>query len=308
MDRPTKAAGVTLVTGLLLGALVTFWLMLPSGVNVANLDEFFRYGSELSDPPQPPLDWTPPEPTLQTNCQWVRLMYSEQAWSVEQAPNYASLETVLTGSTGGSQELVIPIFPSVYAPNPSDKVYYDYLPESGIGEGDKVLVIGAGTGADAWAASLVSKAPVYVVEINPLAVVNIRATARLGGFEVRPFLGDATTAELPDDFSGFDYVLWNMPFLEEGSTLEEYADRNHHDGDDGSILRAFLRRLPSLVKEGGTAILLNFDFADPYFTDPRVIRREGYTDGKVQFVLYVVPDAHLPLAPSEQPQSPNTIP
>ena len=163
-----------------------------------------------------------------------------------------------------------------------DKFYYDAILGSAIEKGDKVLVIGTGSGADAWVASLKSQDLVYVVEVNPMAVVNARNTARVANFQIKPIVGDIRDVVLPNDFRDFDFVLWNMPFLVEDSKIE---DQNFHDGDDGSILRAFLDLLPSLLKKDGTAIVWNIARAGDFITSPGVTTK---TDGR--FTLFVIPN------------------
>lgn len=155
--------------------------------------------------------------------------------------------------------LVIPIFPTVYSPGDDnhlgpDAAYYNYLlKDSRIKKLDKVLVVGSGSGADSWVAWLKSRSRVFAIDINPLAVANTRAAAQIGTFPIRAIQGDIGTADLPEDFSGFDEVLWNMPFLDEG----DYAQDLFHDHDNGDVLDTFLARLPKLLKAGGEAILLN---------------------------------------------------
>jgi release factor glutamine methyltransferase len=176
------------------------------------------------------------------------------------------------------------VFPTVYAPLASDKAYYDTILESDITPGAKVLVVGTGSGADAWVASLKSKTTVYVVDINPMAIANTMITARLGGFSVEAIAGDITAADLPDAFSEFDFVLWNMPFLKVdgdnsyGNDFRGITDADFHDGDDGTILKGFLERIPSLLKNDGTAILLNVTAAQEFIKFPDVIKR---TDGRL---------------------------
>ena len=91
-----------------------------------------------------------------------------------------------------------------------------WIAEGPIQRGDKVLVIGTGSAADSWAVSLKTQSKVYAVDINPLAVLNARVTAKLGGFDLEIVAGDFQEIELPETFRDFDYVLWNMPFVEAG--------------------------------------------------------------------------------------------
>ncbi|MDE2290563.1 MAG: methyltransferase domain-containing protein, partial [Elusimicrobia bacterium] len=158
----------------------------------------------------------------------------------------------------GRGALLIPLFPTVFAPGqPGDAVYYDYILEgSGLRKGDKVLVVGPGSGADAWAAWLRTGALVYAVDVNPLAVANTRATAQLAGFPVDAVQGDISRMDLPEGFSGFDCVLWNMPFVNLRPNANPYARYEFHDGDDGRVLAGFLKRLPALLKKGGKAVIL----------------------------------------------------
>jgi methylase of polypeptide subunit release factors len=58
------------------------------------------------------------------------------------------------------------------------------------------LVIGCGSGADTWAAWLKSRTLVHAIDINPMAIVNTYATARLGGYHVEAVAGDITNMTL----------------------------------------------------------------------------------------------------------------
>jgi len=163
-------------------------------------------------------------------------------------------------SSDRPDEMIVPIFPTVYTPrNEADNIYYDAILEN-VKEGDKVLVVGCGSGADSWVAWTKCKTKIYVIDINEMAILNTYATANIGGFEVRPVLGDIRDMELPDDFKNFDWVLWSMPHL--GERLEE---NNYHDGDDGSILKAFVELLPKL---GGKAIIWNRKKAQKFIDLP----------------------------------------
>jgi hypothetical protein len=207
--------------------------------------------------------WPPSE--YESLSGWIYLQVDASGWSTGSAGSFQDLNNRFASLTNAGKEIVIPIFPTVYQPRMVDKIYYDAILESKIRPGDKVLVIGAGSGADAWVAALKSKAPVYIVEINPMAVANARATAQLGNFQIKPLVGDITRVALPDDFKEFDFVLWNMPFIWKKERLEivdgKIENNRFYDGDDGTILKTFLAMLPSLLKKGGTAILLNNSLA-----------------------------------------------
>ncbi|OGR77999.1 MAG: hypothetical protein A2X32_11845 [Elusimicrobia bacterium GWC2_64_44] len=157
--------------------------------------------------------------------------------------------------------LIVPIFPTVCVPvESSDTGYYNYvLRDGGIKKGDKVLVVGSGSGADSWLAWLNSGSDIYALDINPLAVANTRALAALAGFRLHSVVGDITAVTLPEGFSGFDHVLANMPYLE--GDAASYEGKAFLDGDDGRVLDGFLARLPGLLKPGGKAVLLNTEEA-----------------------------------------------
>jgi SAM-dependent methyltransferase len=183
---------------------------------------------------------------------------AKSGWYAQNILKNADL-AALNDRSARNPSLVIPIFPTVYSPGDDehfgpDAAYYNYiLKDSRIKKFDKVLVVGSGSGADSWVAWLKSRSRVFAIDINPLAVANTRAAAQIGTFPIRAIQGDIGTADLPEEFSGFDEVLWNMPFLDEG----DYAENLFHDHDNGDVLDKFLARLPKLLKTGGEAILLN---------------------------------------------------
>ncbi len=148
-----------------------------------------------------------------TPCRWcyMKVKVDENGWFTASINNVKLKELISTSD----KEIVIPIFPTVYTPDNYDNLYYNTILESDIEQGDKVLVIGTGSGSDAWIAWLKSQSLIYVIDINPMAIANTKATARLGNFQVKPIFGDIRNIDFPEDFSNFDFVLWNMPFLEE---------------------------------------------------------------------------------------------
>ncbi len=236
--------------------------------------------------------WPPHEWTDDPKWHWVR--YDDEGWSTGYVGTYRSLEDLLRDAPASDRQLSVPLFPTVYQPDKLDKLYYDWIAEGPIERGDKVLVIGTGSGADSWAVALKTQSKVYAVDINPLAVLNARVTARLGGFELEAVAGDFQAIELPKSFRDFDYVLWNMPFVEAGASDENFLSRNFHDGDDGTIATRFLERLPSLLKPEGVAVALNYALARNYLNTPGTTTHVAPDDEAAitdtTYMLFVVPN------------------
>ena len=76
-----------------------------------------------------------------------------------------------------------------------------------------ILVVGPGTGVDAWIASLRTRRPIRAIGINPLEAANTRAAARIAGFQVRALVGDNAA-----DAEGRS-LLWNHAPLIEGRNM-----------------------------------------------------------------------------------------
>ena len=255
--------------------------------------EWKHVKSVTKNSPQDVKSTWPPKEFL-SRCSWVYLKVDENGWSTGPVGTYQDLDNLWDrANTSEVTEIAIPIFPSVYTPCMCDKLYYDYLLESEIQPGDKVLVIGTGSGADAWMASLKSKSTVFVVEINPQAVVNAKTTARLANFQIDAIEGNAIEVDLPERFKDFDFVLWNMPFIHKVTSAEKFKEANYHDGDDGTILKKFLALLPALLKEDGKAIVLNMAAAQEYISMPGVVTKtypEDTLGEEAEYMLFLIPN------------------
>lgn len=230
--------------------------------------------------------WPPRE--LRDDPRWQLLEYGDDGWATPYVGTYEKLGEYLATAPPGGNRLAIPLFPTVYQPDISDKIYYDTIAQSDIAPGDKVLVVGTGSGADSWAVWRKSRSKVYAVELNPMSVVNARATARLGGFELEALVGDFTEIELPDEFRDFDYVLWNMPFVDWKAAEDDPSTVYHYDGDDGTIVAKFLERLPDLLKPDGQAIALNYAAAQRFMTTPGITTRVADDVEEVASETYMV--------------------
>ena len=157
------------------------------------------------------------------------------------------------------RRLVLPVFPTVFSPahagnRLADAEYYEALYKGlPLKKGGKVLVLGTGSGVDAWITSLRTGAGVCAAGMNPFEVANTRACAALGGFGVRACqcLG-VTGAGGGRVFPGetFDAVACNALMISVGAAPAALAE--HHDRDPGGelFLKPFARALPSFLKAG----------------------------------------------------------
>ena len=265
------------------GLVARVWRLIASSESSENI----RMNQGGDSVPSPA--WPPPEVNQSSN--WVFLKVDGDSWTTGPVGTYGNLSDLLgrqdhlSVETQAKTDLIaIPRLPGVYTPDLKDKCYYDKVLSSEISAGDKVLVIGCGSGADSWVAWLKSQSMIYAVDINPMAVANTRITARLGQFPLNAINGDFRSVDLPDDFKDFDYVLWNMPYLALDAD-RGLRDMNYFDGDDGTILKSFLQQLPSLLKPEGKAIIWNDPSAKEFIAECGV-HAEAYADDWV----YVIPN------------------
>lgn len=172
----------------------------------------------------------------------------------------------------GADRILVPLYPTVYAPNPPvDGEYYQGITNKlGLKKNDRVLVMGPGTGIDVWLVARRTAGRIRTVGLNPLEIASVKATAAAAGFEVEAKVGDNLIA--PDGtpcFDGkFDKILWDTPAAVFGlktaagskTRLQDLWDGDH----EGDALKRFARGLPALLRpEGEGWIWLGEGFQEP---------------------------------------------
>nr|MBU1328809.1 class I SAM-dependent methyltransferase [Candidatus Omnitrophota bacterium] len=176
------------------------------------------------------------------------------------------------------KQIIIPIFPTVITPGQysqdDDFYYFKNIHRAAINENEEVLVVGPGSGIDAWVASFKSKKTIYAIGINPLEILNTQLTAQIGGFSVEGIIADNIVSEdLKPRISHkrFDWIFWNMPAYSGGSFSPElvfwrtpaywggpYRYSDYWDGDyKGRTLQRFAQGLHLVLKPNGQAVIWN---------------------------------------------------
>lgn len=178
---------------------------------------------------------------------------SDGRWQAESWPSSAARQRAL------ERRLLVPVFPTVFSPGHAgnrlaDAPYYEALyGRLPLEPGSKTLVLGTGSGVDAWVVSLRTGAEVCAAGINPFEVANTRAAAALGGFGAR--VCQSLAAAAPEGgriFPGesFDAVVCNAPMVSAGAAPAGLADYHDRDPEGRLFLKPFARALPSLLKPG----------------------------------------------------------
>lgn len=144
--------------------------------------------------------------------------------------------------------------PGVFSPSISSdtKWFANYLLP--LVKGKKILEIGAGTGAIACLAKLHGAKEVCATDINPLAVDNIRANARLHNLKIDIFEADIFDS-LPIK-TKFDIIFWNHPFnyTEEKKDIDSLLSLSVFDLRYNS-LRKYIRDSKKWINKNGVLLL-----------------------------------------------------
>jgi release factor glutamine methyltransferase len=168
--------------------------------------------------------------------------------------------------------------------------------------GAMVLDIGTGSGILAVAAVLAGAGRVLAVDLNPVAVECARLNARrygvLGQIELRQ--GDLFEASAGETF---DIVLVNPPYFRgEAHTAAQQA---YMAGPALEWIRRFARGLPTVLSNGGAALMVVGDAAETH-SILAILRGEGILVRSAGYREYLAETVHFfelrPAAPARENQ------
>lgn len=154
------------------------------------------------------------------------------------------------------------VFPQVFSPKylGSTSLFTRSIP---FRAGESFLEIGCGTGVTAVMAAKCGASRVVAVDINPEAVSNSIANAKLHGVDhvIDVRLSDMFSAIGPGE--RFDTIYWNMPFIYVGSGYSYRSMLERSLFDPGyEITKTFLREAPPRLTDGGRLLVGFGDFGD----------------------------------------------
>lgn len=149
----------------------------------------------------------------------------------------------------------IPVLPGVFhGVHPSSEISIKAT-DKFAKPGKKVLIIGTGTGIEAWIAAQ-KGAIVHAVDSKEMAVENTKLTCILKGTRENVF---AFQNNLFEDLGEYDLIIFNMPHISVDTKQTDYitlGDRNVKDFD-GKLLKRAAKTIESHIAPGGKAVLIN---------------------------------------------------
>jgi len=169
-------------------------------------------------------------------------------------------------------QVIFPVYPTVFTPafeasSSIDKksempiIFND--PRFDLSNADTILVVGPGTGIEAWAAWLRTGKDIYVTGINPIEVANTLALADIVGAR---FIGEINDGILRPDGrpvfnKQFDRMIWDMPSvtLGEGHAPKQggYYNRYWDFDSGGNTLKQFAKSLSTVMTPNGKILVWN---------------------------------------------------
>lgn len=149
-------------------------------------------------------------------------------------------------------ELHLTKFPSVFE-MPSMFLFHlmGEVAQEGLNKNSRVLVLGSGGGIEAAVIAKTFGVSVDAVDINPFAVANTKATAKLFGVEdqVRVWTSDVFD-QVP---LKYDLILFNAPYL---APADEAVDSQNYRDPGGRVLFSVLNQLPEHLRPGGKLLIM----------------------------------------------------
>lgn len=155
---------------------------------------------------------------------------------------------------------------TVYLPQHDSRLLIETMHRCCHPAGMRVADLCTGSGVAAIAASDAGADSVVAFDTSPAAIAAARANARLACCPIDARLGSWSAAL---ELDPFDLVLCNPPYVPEPANREPVIvgaggpPMSFNAGPDGRlILDPLCAAMPSLLKTGGTALIVQSEFAD----------------------------------------------
>ncbi|MGY4647872.1 HemK2/MTQ2 family protein methyltransferase [Mycobacterium sp. URHB0021] len=154
----------------------------------------------------------------------------------------------------------------VYAPQQDTQLLIDALDKTELAPGRRIADLCTGSGLVALSAAEMGAASVTAFDMCPKAVQCARANARAAGLSVDVHVGSWCRAI---EFGPFDVVVCNPPYVPHDPGVGAESFPAHvpelavNAGRDGRlVLDPLCATAPGLLKDGGTLLLAQSEFAD----------------------------------------------
>ncbi|WP_304114917.1 HemK2/MTQ2 family protein methyltransferase [Mycolicibacterium bacteremicum] len=166
----------------------------------------------------------------------------------------------------GDSGLVTMVPDGVYAPQEDSRLLVDTMDKSGLALGSRVADLCTGSGVAAINAAAQGASSVSAFDICPRAVRCARANAEIAGASVEVHLGSWARAA---EFGPFDLLVCNPPYVPHDPALDTLPAsvgpaRAWDAGWDGRmVLDPLCEAIPDLLADGGSALIVQSEFAEP---------------------------------------------
>lgn len=157
----------------------------------------------------------------------------------------------------------------VYAPREDSRLLVEAMDKSGLALASRVADLCTGSGIAAINAAHQGASQVTAFDICTKAVRCARANAELAGADVDVHLGSWARAA---EFGPYDLVVCNPPYVPHAPGLGDLPAavgpaRAWDAGEDGRlVLDPLCAAVPGLLAAGGSALIVQSEFADPRIT------------------------------------------